>query len=423
MARKQFLDPLDGLDFGEVKETAVQKVKTSTQVEVFDYSLVDESTARKLQNAATQIANNYADNGRILAEMQKELAGNNQYNGYFEKWYRSLGMTKATVYTYISIYNYRQRMFCSFATANEQTEEMLQIFDSLPQKLQVDISSKNAPDVLVEQVFAGDITTHKEYVALKKQLEEKEKALEEEQNRVKGYEKRQGQLEEELAKLNDMTDEATKRMAEAEFAVDDEVKKRLAAEERVEEAETRLAAIKDEAEERVRQLQEQIEQGGDETKVRQLEEQLDKFKKLSEESVKQVSFFKKRYEDKKDSFNRVFEENKALTDELNALKNAEPETVAVTDETQIKALEAEIERLNKIISSGEKGEVADVQTKEYEAKIKDLEMQLRDTIESYDNVEYIPVPKNIKSKYFEGKKSREIAELVGKALEMLFRAV
>ena len=81
-----------------------------------------------------------------------------------------------------------------------------------------------------------------------------------------------------------------------------------------------------------------------------------------------------------------------------------------------------IEKLNKIISSGEKGEVADVQTKEYEARIKDLEMQLRDTIESYDNVEFIPVSKNIKSKYLEGKNSREIAELVGKALEMLFRA-
>ena len=362
--------------------------------------------------------NSSVELGQIFCETQERLASHDKNRGLFLKWIRGNNYSKNAVYRTIQIYRFRQGISSQFGKTSE-----LEFFDALPRSLQAEIAKPSTPDVIVDAALNGDITTHKEYVALKKQLEEKEKALEEEQNRVKGYEKRQGQLEEELAKLNDLTDEATKRMAEAEFAVDDEVKKRLAAEERVEEAETRLAAIKDEAEERVRQLQEQIEQGGDETKVRQLEEQLDKFRKLSEESVKQVSFFKKRYEDKKDSFNRVFEENKALTDELNALKKAEPVTVAVTDETQIKALEAEVERLNKIISSGEKGEVADVQTKEYEAKIKDLEMQLRDTIESYDDVEFIPVPKNIKSKYLEGKNSREIADLITKGLEMLFRAV
>ena len=430
MARKQFLDPLDGLDFGEVatnsEETALEKAEQPTEVgEPIDYSIFSAEEMNTfhqldamLKEESVTMANSLARFGMIFRTAQEQFArhGFAENNGMFARWYTERGYEKNFVYRSLHIFSFRSSQI------EKNGEEIAKIIDNLPKSLLQDVSKPSAPDIIVDAVLNGDITTHKEYVALKKQLEEKEKALEEEQNRVKGYEKRQGQLEEELAKANAITEEAVERMSKAEYTIDDEVKKRLAAEERIEEAETRLAAIKEEAEERVRQLREQIEQGGDETKVRQLEEQLDKFRKLSEESVKQVSFFKKRYEDKKDSFNRVFEENKALTDELNALKNAEPVTVAVTDETQIKALEAEVERLNKIISSGENGEVADVQKKEYEARIKDLEMRLRDTIESYDDVEFVPVPKNIKSKYFEGKNSREIADLITKGLEMLFRA-
>ena len=83
-------------------------------------------------------------------------------------------------------------------------------FDNLPMKLQSDISSPSAPKKAVEAVLSGDITTHKDYIALKEQLAESERKREESENRFKGLEK----LNEGLKEKADRLDEVERENAE-----------------------------------------------------------------------------------------------------------------------------------------------------------------------------------------------------------------
>lgn len=159
------------LDFNDYDSPAV-KQDTPADTAAFDYSAVDEDTAQYLRKATARIANSYADIGAVLAEAQERLAkhGFGDNNGFFEKWFKSLGMSKMTVYRFIQIHNFRNNMLRSsqFGT----NENALEIFDNLPKMLQADISSPSAPAEAVNAVLSGDITTHKDYIAMKKQLEE-----------------------------------------------------------------------------------------------------------------------------------------------------------------------------------------------------------------------------------------------------------
>lgn len=47
----------------------------------------------------------YTELGRELKEAQEKLAGNNHYNGMFEKWLKSIGVKKATAYKLIQRFN------------------------------------------------------------------------------------------------------------------------------------------------------------------------------------------------------------------------------------------------------------------------------------------------------------------------------
>lgn len=153
------------LDFNDYDSPAV-KQDTPTDTTAFDYSAVDDDTAQYLRKATARIANSYADIGAVLAEAQERLAHNN--NGVFEKWYTSIGMKRDTVYNFIRIHNFRNEMLNS----SEFRRNQLDIFDNLPKTLQADISTPSAPAEAVSAVLSGDITTHKDYIAMKKQLEE-----------------------------------------------------------------------------------------------------------------------------------------------------------------------------------------------------------------------------------------------------------
>ena len=140
----------------------------------FDYSMLDYDTANYLRKATARIANSYADIGAVLAEAQELLANNK--NGLFAKWYTSLGFKKDTVLGYIHIYNKRKEIISSeFPTIYLNP---LEVFDALPKSLQLDISSPSAPAEAVNAVLSGDITTHKDYIALKKRIEELEENIE-----------------------------------------------------------------------------------------------------------------------------------------------------------------------------------------------------------------------------------------------------
>ncbi len=137
--------------------------------ETFNYAVISAELGDYLKHKEEQLKNEYmnftANCGRIFAEAQEKLAkhGFGENNGIFEKWITAMGFTKPTVYRMISIYNFRSSQI--------ETNEGQAVFDALPKTLQADISAPSAPPQLVEQVMSGDITTHKEYIELKKQLE------------------------------------------------------------------------------------------------------------------------------------------------------------------------------------------------------------------------------------------------------------
>lgn len=162
----------------------IQNEAAADVADSFNYAVLSAELGDYLRHKEEQLKNEYmnftANCGRIFAEAQERLAkhGFGENNGIFEKWITAMGFTKPTVYRMISIYNFRSSQI--------ETNEGQAVFDALPKTLQADISAPSAPPQLVEQVMSGDITTHKEYIALKKQLEAAE-----EQNAVLSAEKEQ----------------------------------------------------------------------------------------------------------------------------------------------------------------------------------------------------------------------------------------
>lgn len=158
-------------------ETAAIDIKAAEQIsETFNYAVLSAELGDYLKRKEEQLKNEYmnftANCGRIFAEAQEKLAkhGFGENNGVFEKWITSMGFKKSTVYEMIKIHQFR--------SSEIRTNEQAQLFDGLSKSLQYEIAKPSAPPQLVEQVMNGDITTHKEYIALKKELEEANKKLE-----------------------------------------------------------------------------------------------------------------------------------------------------------------------------------------------------------------------------------------------------
>ena len=162
-------------------ETAAIDIKAAEQIsETFNYAVLSAELGDYLKRKEEQLKNEYmnftANCGRVFAEAQEKLANNK--NGLFEKWIESMGFKRSTVYDMISIHKF---ISSEIRTISEQ-----EAFEALPKMLKLDISKPSAPPELVDKVMSGDITTHKEYIALKKQLEAAE-----EQNAVLSSEKEQ----------------------------------------------------------------------------------------------------------------------------------------------------------------------------------------------------------------------------------------
>lgn len=174
-------------DIGLNSLTEVKAALLAYNNTAFDYTLVDEDTADFLKKATVKIANNLvtlmnsqAEIGAILVNAHEKLASH--YNGCFEKWYTSLGMSKSTVYRFIQVHDFRENLVKS-SQLGGLSENAAEIFDNLPKMLQADISSPSAPAEAVRAALSGDITTHKEFIEMKRQLEKlnKENAELEEQ--------------------------------------------------------------------------------------------------------------------------------------------------------------------------------------------------------------------------------------------------
>lgn len=141
----------------------------------FDYSILDSDTQNKIiekENTLVGIRSRYAkDVGKVFVEAQEVLANNG--NGTFENWYLSLGFKKQNVHNYMNIYKNVQNL----------DEPAKEIFENLSKSVQIEMSKPSANPKVNEAVYSGDITTHKEYKALEKQLKEKEQQITEEKQR------------------------------------------------------------------------------------------------------------------------------------------------------------------------------------------------------------------------------------------------
>lgn len=322
----------------------VQPERAAEIAEKFNYAVLTAELGDYLRHKEEQLRNEYmnftANCGRIFAEAQEKLAkhGFGENNGVFDKWISSMGFAKPTVYRMISVYNFRSSQI--------ETNEQAQLFDSLSKSLQYEVAKPSAPPELVEQVMNGDITTHKEYIELKKQLDEvQEKAAfwnkantatnEENQklraervnamNRADNAERELSEAQAEIEKLNREADEADREydaMADRECHYETEICK---LEQRIKELENKpvdvavpdeeeierlslekskgLLRAKDmECDRRLREMQD--ESRGKDKEISELKERL---MTIGENSEQIENFFEDMYNDAYRALKRCFE--------------------------------------------------------------------------------------------------------------------
>ena len=137
----------------------------------FDYSLVDNDTADFLRSCEYEI-NGIAEDarvkfGKVLVKARKKLASHN--GGVFQKWYESGGLDRNNVYYYMDLYESSRNL------ENSQRENFLKA----PKTVQKKVMQKNTPEKMKEAVLSGEVTTNKEFEALKKQYEQQLKQRDE----------------------------------------------------------------------------------------------------------------------------------------------------------------------------------------------------------------------------------------------------
>ena len=142
-------------------------VQAEAAVVSFDYSELDSDTAAKLESVTAEIFNVRKD---YVFTMAKKVAYAhdllaNHYGGKFGAWCESIGISRDTGNNLVRV----AEIF-----GNITSEEQKNLSQVKPSLL-YEAAKPSAPAELVEQVMSGDITTHKEYIELKKELEVTEK--------------------------------------------------------------------------------------------------------------------------------------------------------------------------------------------------------------------------------------------------------
>lgn len=200
--------------FGEEDKPAEPPAPAPAQTEtavVFDYSELDTDTAAKLETLTAEIFNVRKE---YIFTMAKKVAYAhdllaNYGNGKFGAWCESIGITRQTGNNLIQIVKL-------FDNSSEIERQNLEKLTDGNVKLLYEAARPSAPAELVEAVKNGDITTHKEYIELKKQLEEAESRAEAaERNVDKLHESNQKMRTENIAALV-RADKAEKQLKELE---------------------------------------------------------------------------------------------------------------------------------------------------------------------------------------------------------------
>lgn len=135
---------------------AVQSM-TATEAVTFDFGADDQINALLLQDAQTFITGNMA---RIMAAKHAHDLTANHYQGSWGKWCTAVGISRDTGDNMVRV---------AEQFGNIQLEGK-SILDVQPMKLLYAAAKPSTPEVVKQAVFAGDITTYKEYQELMAQL-------------------------------------------------------------------------------------------------------------------------------------------------------------------------------------------------------------------------------------------------------------
>ncbi|WP_346842696.1 hypothetical protein ABEG07_04240 [Staphylococcus lugdunensis] len=167
----------------------------------FDYSLVDNETATKLEKYEKQlnrIYNSYSvEVGEVLYHAQQELSSYG--DGTFIKWAESKGIKERSIYNYINAFKFLQQL---------QKPEDKEVFLSQPKRLQYAMSKPSAKEEINQEVFNGNIKTSQEY----KEMERK----------AKEYEQKLKQRDEQNAQLQSQVEQAQRSESIARKQLEDE---------------------------------------------------------------------------------------------------------------------------------------------------------------------------------------------------------
>lgn len=175
---------------------AVQSM-TATEAVTFDFGADDQINALLLQDAQTFITGNMA---RIMAAKHAHDLTANHYQGSWGKWCTAVGISRDTGDNMVRV---------AEQFGNIQLEGK-SILDVQPMKLLYAAAKPSTPEVVKQAVFAGDITTYKEYQELMAQLKaEKDRA-----------DAAETHLEAANADINGLAERAQKAEARAKNAED-----------------------------------------------------------------------------------------------------------------------------------------------------------------------------------------------------------
>lgn len=159
--------PENSEEKSETNRSLENQVATTTEnalQSAFDYSELDNDTAKDLRECETVIRQETAGYFTLLGAKFKEAQAllANHASGIFEKWYTAMGFKRQTVYNLIQRFD-----FLGSPTIGGREDT----FEALPLTLSYEVSKPDAPAELVEKVLDGDITTNAEYLKLKAELE------------------------------------------------------------------------------------------------------------------------------------------------------------------------------------------------------------------------------------------------------------
>ncbi|MEM1724162.1 MAG: hypothetical protein QXW71_00075 [Thermoplasmata archaeon] len=156
---------LQGLE--EINNSETTALAEKPNIELFDYSAVDEDTALFLQEKAQRIREIRVKSviliGKELSETFDKLSkvDYGEKTKTFESWVQSIGISSRHARRYIESYKYIEQNFLNIEDAEKIQPSLL-----------FEISKPSAPKELEQMVLSGDIKSHKEYKELEQKLKQ-----------------------------------------------------------------------------------------------------------------------------------------------------------------------------------------------------------------------------------------------------------